>query len=147
AAVPLVACGSRSPLSNLDAGDAGSDGGETQEACVGPDGCDGFYDNSAALGTCNAPLRNNCGTCGAAMVDGIGTSCTHPNGHMGIWVCGSDGGTVCATTVVTLTVDDTFADAPVAADAFEAHGIKGTFFVNSPRFNRLTGYMTLDQVL
>jgi peptidoglycan/xylan/chitin deacetylase (PgdA/CDA1 family) len=66
---------------------------------------------------------------------------------MGIQVCAGDGGTICATTVVTLTVDDTFEDAPMAADAFEARGFRGTFFVNSPRFNRLTGYMTLDQVL
>jgi peptidoglycan/xylan/chitin deacetylase (PgdA/CDA1 family) len=147
AALGLTACsGAQSQLTTPDGGDGGSDAGQTQQTCIGPDGCDGFYDNSAQP-VCNAPRRNNCGICGSVNVDGIGASCQHPNGNTGIQVCNADGGTICATTVVTLTVDDTFEDAPMAADAFEAYGFHGTFFVNSPRFNRLTGYMSLDQAL
>src|SRR5262249_21270022 len=50
-------------------------------------------------------------------------------------------------TVVSLTVDDTFDDATRARDEFEAHGIRATFFVNSPRFGVGDGYFSLDQVL
>jgi peptidoglycan/xylan/chitin deacetylase (PgdA/CDA1 family) len=51
-----------------------------------------------------------------------------------------------APTVVSLSFDDTFADAADAATMLEAHGMRGTFFVNSSRFGGQI-YMTRDQVL
>jgi peptidoglycan/xylan/chitin deacetylase (PgdA/CDA1 family) len=117
------------------------------QPCLGPDGCDGFYQDQAQT-ICNAPRRNNCGACGATDVPGIGASCSGPAGRSGIAVCSVDGtATTCATTVVSLTIDDTFSDATRARDAYEAHGIRATFFVNSPRFNFGDNYMTLDEVL
>ena len=129
--------------------DAALDGSQTQPtACLGPDGCDGLLEGVSGAMVCNAPRRNNCGACGANDIVGLGATCTGPAGRSGVTICGVDGlTTTCATTVVTLTVDDTFDDAARARDAFEAHGIRSTFFVNSPRFIFGNGYMTLDQVL
>lgn len=53
---------------------------------------------------------------------------------------------VTAPFKVVLTFDDTFAEqATLAAPALEARGMRGTFFVNSPRLGT-AGYMTLGQV-
>jgi peptidoglycan/xylan/chitin deacetylase (PgdA/CDA1 family) len=126
---------------------AASDGSQTQQACLGADGCDGVvYTDVSGQTVCDAPRRNNCGICGADPVPGIGAPCNDPGGRSGVAVCGLDGATTCASTVVSLTVDDTFDDASTARDAFESHGIRSTFFVNSPRFARGPGFMTLDQV-
>jgi peptidoglycan/xylan/chitin deacetylase (PgdA/CDA1 family) len=51
------------------------------------------------------------------------------------------------TTVVTLTFDDTFSDTYAAGAMLESHGMRGVFFLNSPRFTFGSGYMTLDQAL
>lgn len=48
------------------------------------------------------------------------------------------------TTIVSLTFDDTFAAHFQAASMLETRGMRGTFYVNSPRFGR-SGYLTLDQ--
>jgi peptidoglycan/xylan/chitin deacetylase (PgdA/CDA1 family) len=49
-------------------------------------------------------------------------------------------------TTISLTFDDTFADQFGAARLLSAHGMHGTFFVNSGRVN-LPGYMTQGQLL
>jgi peptidoglycan/xylan/chitin deacetylase (PgdA/CDA1 family) len=50
-----------------------------------------------------------------------------------------------ARTVISLTFDDTLADQFQAGDILAARGMRGTFYVNSPRFGT-SGYMTLAQV-
>jgi peptidoglycan/xylan/chitin deacetylase (PgdA/CDA1 family) len=49
------------------------------------------------------------------------------------------------TMVVTLAFDDTFADQLQGAAMLEAHGMRGTFYINSPRIGTST-YMTLAQI-
>jgi peptidoglycan/xylan/chitin deacetylase (PgdA/CDA1 family) len=48
-------------------------------------------------------------------------------------------------TTVSLTFDDTLADQQLAADALDAHGFAGTFYVNSPRIDQ-PGFLTGDQL-
>ncbi|HSN25758.1 MAG TPA: polysaccharide deacetylase family protein [Kofleriaceae bacterium] len=52
---------------------------------------------------------------------------------------------VTATTIVSLTFDDTFAEQAQAASLLEARGMRGTFFVNSPRIGT-TGYLSRAQI-
>ncbi|HTL36511.1 MAG TPA: chitobiase/beta-hexosaminidase C-terminal domain-containing protein [Kofleriaceae bacterium] len=51
-----------------------------------------------------------------------------------------------ARTVISLTFDDTLADQFQAGDMLAARGMRGTFYVNSPRFDT-SGYMTKAQVI
>lgn len=51
-----------------------------------------------------------------------------------------------ATTIVSLTFDDTFADNFQVGDMTVARGMRATFFVNSSRIG-LPGYMTNDQLM
>src|SRR3954468_15489577 len=53
---------------------------------------------------------------------------------------------VAGKTIISLTFDDTFADMAQGASILEAHGMRGTFFVNSRRIGT-TSYMTLNQLL
>lgn len=51
-----------------------------------------------------------------------------------------------ATTVVSLTFDDTFSDAFQVGDLASARGMRATFFVNSGRIGQ-SGYMTKQQLV
>lgn len=48
-----------------------------------------------------------------------------------------------AGAIVTLTFDDTLVEHEQAAQLLKAHGMRGTFFVNSPRLDQ-PGYLTAD---
>jgi peptidoglycan/xylan/chitin deacetylase (PgdA/CDA1 family) len=116
------------------------------QACSSDLGCAGTLECVGGKPVCQAPLRNNCGICGAADEADVGKVCQAPGDRTGVQVCAASGGTTCASTVVSFTVDDTFGDAELAAQAFEAHGLRVTFFVNSPRFGG-PGYLSFDQVV
>ncbi len=125
--------------------------GDLGASCVASDGCSGTKVCSAdgKTSTCaTSKVANACGVCGGAPVSSVNTTCTTTAGVAGFSVCDDMGdGTVCARTVITMTFDDTFSDTLQAPPLLEAHGFRGTFFVNSPRFDRGTHYMTLGQVL
>jgi peptidoglycan/xylan/chitin deacetylase (PgdA/CDA1 family) len=116
-------------------------------SCVALNGC-------AGVQTCEGDARcvpgsepNECGVCGGPKVAGVGTDCSF-DGGIGHNICDDDGtALLCAKTVVTLTFDDTFADTLQAPPLLEAHGMRGVFYVNSPRFRQGAGYMTLADVL
>src|SRR5689334_23342333 len=50
-----------------------------------------------------------------------------------------------AATIVSLTFDDGLDDQPVVDSMLSAHGMKGTFFINSGHVD-LAGYMTWGQI-
>ena len=50
------------------------------------------------------------------------------------------------STVVSFTFDDTFANQVPAADVLKSRGLRGTFYVNSPRIGSSSTYMSRSQV-
>jgi len=117
--------------------------------CAAPNGCTGSRVCSAdgLRAECQPTITTNeCGLCGGPQVDGIGLPCTAAGGKTGRTVCNkARDGLDCAFAVVTLSYDDTNGDNVLAGQMMADRGLRGIFYINSPRFT-LSRYMSLDNI-
>jgi hypothetical protein len=73
--------------------------------------------------------------CWGLLVAGFAVGCAEPRQSTLLGSHGESLGAADATLTVSLTFDDTEAEQLAAAAALEAHGLLGTFYLNSPRLH------------